>query len=245
YPHKFIEPIFRREAQKQYRERLREGVQDAVPRTNEEVIVLKSEFNSAWNHFSAKELGDTVFKTWHTYLQEAERGEFTTFPNVSTDVMDLALCEEDLMTEVVNDPRLPVGHRFRSVNLPDIRKLGFGSQARWLVSRRRTVQLKDFVSHWKKLVLRQYSVDTNLQFEWSEGIPPKGIRPQPRSDIGIIPDPPESPSPPQTPRAVQSHFSIPPDLVPGSMVVTGRLSPDAHRTQFLEGEGERYVDLDE
>jgi hypothetical protein len=37
---------------------------------------LKSEFNTAWNYFSAKELGDTVLGYWCSWLATVESGAF-------------------------------------------------------------------------------------------------------------------------------------------------------------------------
>lgn len=39
-----------------------------------EVLVLKSVYNTAWNYFSAKELGDTILGTWHKLFEKFELG---------------------------------------------------------------------------------------------------------------------------------------------------------------------------
>jgi hypothetical protein len=219
---------------------------DLLDENREEVIVLKSEFNRAWDYFSANELGKTITEAWHSWLQEAESGLHRLSPALSLDIGDLGSTDPDLLTEVVSDPSLPVGHVFRTASIPDIRKLSFGSHARWLVSRRRTLQLKDLVSHWKRLVLHQYSADANSQFEWSEGVPPlKEVKqPQLTVDSSIIPDPPDVESPPQTPRAAMHHDVVVLDRSTLMPAITGRRSPSEHRSR-VESPETRYVDLDD
>ena len=44
------------------------------PESQPEVLVLKSEFNLAWNYFNAKELSNTIFGYWREWLMRAESG---------------------------------------------------------------------------------------------------------------------------------------------------------------------------
>jgi hypothetical protein len=41
-----------------------------------DILVLKSGFNTAWNYFSAQELGDTVLGYWCSWLAAAESNTY-------------------------------------------------------------------------------------------------------------------------------------------------------------------------
>ena len=46
-----------------------------------DVLVLKTEFNLAWNYFNANELSKTIFGYWKTWLSKADKKEFSSeFP---------------------------------------------------------------------------------------------------------------------------------------------------------------------
>jgi hypothetical protein len=176
YPEAWLEPIFKREAQKRYNQRLGETSEDlTVPGKpdSEEVIVLKSEFNTAWDFFSAKELGNIVHDSWRTYLEGAEKGEYPISPMLGRELGDLASTDVDLMTELQDSGGIGTGWTidWRKYSLPDIRKLTFGSSARWIVSRRRTIQLKDMVSTWKRTMINQFYLGTEAT-PWVPGVWP-------------------------------------------------------------------------
>ena len=104
--------------------------------------MLKSEFNTAWNYFNAKELGETVTGYWSEWLERASRGEYNSdFP---------ACIEEENGTGESYAPapcRSDPGRRVPDVRLSNV------FTARWLVSRKRTTNLMDLASLWKKTVL--------------------------------------------------------------------------------------------
>jgi hypothetical protein len=83
-----------------------------------DVLVLKSEFNTALNYFSAKELGDTILGYWHSWLATTELNTFSIqYPAFSRDTDDL----EDVSTVhcmVVDTPTGPLP-------IPDVRTIGF------------------------------------------------------------------------------------------------------------------------
>jgi len=51
-----------------------------------QVLVLKSEFNTAWDYFNASELGKTILDFWHDWLQHAEESSYNIrFPQYTLD----------------------------------------------------------------------------------------------------------------------------------------------------------------
>lgn len=114
-----------------------------------EVLVLKSEFNTTWNYFSATQLGDTMLGFWREYLARADNGTLgsVTYPVFSSLARDLELSSDEF-TSVVQTTEGPRA-------MPDLRKLGFLNR-RMLVSRKRTLNLFDLTSLWKKIVLTGY-----------------------------------------------------------------------------------------
>jgi hypothetical protein len=112
------------------------------------VLVLKSEFNTAWNYFSASELGNTILGYWRDWIQRAETGDYSIeFPEFSQTRGDLEDTDESLAT-LVKDSQ-GQGHKF---TVPDIRKLDILNR-RMLVSRKRTRNLFDLTNLWKNIVL--------------------------------------------------------------------------------------------
>jgi hypothetical protein len=112
------------------------------------VLVLKTEFNTAWDFFSATKLGDTILGYMRSWLYKAERMEFShEFPpepaSYSSDVN--AVPQFDLRTVSGNGTELLV---------PDLRRTDILDR-RMLVSRKRTTQLSDLTSLWKKIVLEK------------------------------------------------------------------------------------------
>jgi hypothetical protein len=123
-----------------------------------ELLVLKSYYNTTWNYFNAKELGDTVLGYWRTWLEKAERNEFSIrYPKFSGDLGDIAECRPRFTTEV----RTSEGPK----EIPDIRKIGILNR-RMIVSRKRTRNLFDMTSLWKKTVLAK--MDSKLSEPLSE-----------------------------------------------------------------------------
>ena len=108
------------------------------------VLVLKSEFNTAWNYFNAKELGETIIGYWTEWLERAARGEYNAdFPSCSGE--EYGVGENWSPAPIRDDPDRRV---------PDVRNTKIFS-ARWLVSRKRTNNLGDLTRLWKKLVLEK------------------------------------------------------------------------------------------
>jgi hypothetical protein len=116
-------------------------------RSSAEVLVLKTSFNTAWNYFSASELGDTVISYWREALERYSRME----PNMEFPSLDYT--KEDFSGDFVG-----VGSTtFTDLNgdevsVPDVSKIGIFNR-RWITSRKRTRNLFDLTNLWKKTVL--------------------------------------------------------------------------------------------
>jgi hypothetical protein len=71
-----------------------------IERTTDEVLVLKSVFNTAWNYFSARELGETVLNYWRDYSIRAELDDYNVkFPMFSASHGGLDGVRSDLCSE--------------------------------------------------------------------------------------------------------------------------------------------------
>jgi hypothetical protein len=120
-------------------------------REHDDILVLKSEFNTAWNYFSAKELGDTVLGYWRGWLAAAESNTYNIrYPAFSGETGDL----EDVSASRCVIVDTPTGPR----PIPDIRTIGFANR-RMIVSRKRTRNLFDLTSLWKKTVITRMDRD--------------------------------------------------------------------------------------
>ena len=110
------------------------------------VLILKSEFNTTWNYFSASELGNTILGFWRDWIQHAEKGNYNlSFPEFSTNLGDLDDTDEGLCSFVKDSQGQ--GHL-----LPDVRQLDI-LKRRTIVSRKRTRNLFDLTNLWKNIVL--------------------------------------------------------------------------------------------
>jgi hypothetical protein len=131
------------------------SVNSKVEREHDDVLVLKSQFNSAWNYFSAHELGETVLGYWRTWFDQADINRFDNnngYYRYGPDVGGLDLVDPDLCSEVQTEEG--------PVMMPDIRKLDI-LKRRTIVSRKRTRNLFDLTSIWKKAALRRLEEDVH------------------------------------------------------------------------------------
>ena len=117
-----------------------------------DVLVLKTEFNLAWNYFNANELSKTIFGYWKTWLSKADKKEFS---------LEFPAPPEDDKHQIVAMPTdyLYVSMRGGEYYVPDIRKLDILNR-KLITSRKRTRNLLDLASLWKKTVLE--SMDTQI-----------------------------------------------------------------------------------
>jgi hypothetical protein len=97
--------------------------------TDASTLVLKTQYNLAWNYFNAHEFGQTVFDYWAEWLQHHEAGTYT-----------------------LEYPPPPVGQSPLGPNEWDLRKTNIFA-SRVIVSRKRTRNFLDLTNLWKKSVL--------------------------------------------------------------------------------------------
>ena len=117
----------------------------------EGVLVLKSEFNLAWNYFSATELGNTILSYWREWLIRAERGDYTAINLPRPFPRPDGFFDEDLSTAVEPTGFADGKGLGSKIPVPDLRKIGMTSK-QFIVSRKRTHNLYDLVNLWKKIV---------------------------------------------------------------------------------------------
>ncbi len=113
------------------------------------VLVLKSQYNTAWDYFSARELGDRIMNTWRTRIDQIER--LGTAP-----LNDTVLFGQLPPDRVPSDLTLEVTTPGGPEGLPDIRKIGILNR-RMIVSKKRTRNLFDLTIFGKE---RSYFVWT-------------------------------------------------------------------------------------
>ena len=151
-----------------------------TPRVEDEggVLVLKSNFNTAWNFFSASTLGNTMLDYMRFWLYKAERMEFSKeFPPVPygwTD--DVESSRHVIKTLDVLDTEVLV---------QDIRRTDILDR-RTIVSRKRTFNLFDITSLFKRIVLEKQGEgetqpETILQYPEPQAQLPPSV-----PDAGII-----------------------------------------------------------
>ena len=145
YPMDLIKSWFKKYTAERWNKRLNEAQKSSV----QEVLVLKSEFNTAWNYFSASQLGDTIIGYWREYLARADNDrlgsiDYPVFSSAARELRDTP----EVLTSVIKTTD-------GFVAVPDLRKIGFLDR-RMIVSRKRTQNLFDLTSLWKKLVLTGY-----------------------------------------------------------------------------------------
>ena len=150
YPNDLVYSWMRDNIAERWKKRLDESREGE--RQHADVLVLKSEFNTAWNYFSARELGDTVLGYWRTYLQQADTNELQggMFTKYDSTWGSLDSISDELTSE------LPTTNGVKP--MPDIRKLDILNR-RMIVSRKRTRNLFDLTSLWKKTVLQTLDDD--------------------------------------------------------------------------------------
>ncbi|TFK17790.1 hypothetical protein FA15DRAFT_661187 [Coprinopsis marcescibilis] len=135
---------------------------------SEEVLVLKSEYNPVWDYFSARELGDKVIGYWKEYAQRANTGQLTRQTiyqpfEAGSAYTGAVLREEYFSNWQVNrfaqdGTPLPMDHEHNYAPIPDISKTRI-LNSRLLVSKKRTRNLLDLTSLWKKTVIAKMDID--------------------------------------------------------------------------------------
>lgn len=148
YPHELVAKWTRENFTARWEKRLNVTVKNA---DLEAVLVLKSEFNTAWNYFSAKELGDTILNYWRSWLVHAENNNYTViYPKFSASIGNLSDVPRNLTAALETADGLR--------EMPDIRRTDMLNR-RTIVSRKRTRNLFDLTSLWKKIVITRLDED--------------------------------------------------------------------------------------
>jgi hypothetical protein len=157
-----------------YQERWDKRLSESKP-AQEGLLVLKSEFNPAWNYFNARELGDAVIGTWRSWLEAADATDWRRSKYGMTNSSHEGLSDVDprylTVWETDDGP----------VAMPDIRKIGF-DQKRFLVSRKRTRNLFDLTNLWKKTVFTR--LDQAVVAEQREETAAEASDPEGDDDFG-------------------------------------------------------------
>jgi hypothetical protein len=102
--------------------------------TDATTLVLKSEYNLAWNYFNAHEFGQTIFNYWREWLERANTGNF------NMEYPPPPASEEPVLIDGIP----LIKWDLRETNI-------FNSRV--LVSRKRTRNFLDLTNLWKKTVL--------------------------------------------------------------------------------------------
>ena len=144
----YPKPLVERWLKDKYAERWNNRV--SIPEEEEGgVLVLKSEFNTAWGLFNAHELGNTIQAYMRNWLNRAERMDFNLeFPPEMKDWTDDVTAGVSVKT---------VNAAGTEVWTPDIRATDLLDRD-MIVSRKRTFNLSDLTGLWKKIVLEQQGV---------------------------------------------------------------------------------------
>ena len=137
------------------------------------VLVLKSHYNQAWNYFNAKELGEQMLGYWRSWYEHAERGSYNNeYPPWEGNLPESLGAQARYLTEVTSSTG--------SIEMiPDLRKILI-TEYRVLVSKKRTRNMLDLASLWKKLVLQK--VEDNVITEPSKA-PVKRIVKPPKKKV--------------------------------------------------------------
>jgi hypothetical protein len=105
------------------------------PAPTADTLVLKTEYNLAWDYFNAHQLGQTIFDYWGEWLRRHETGDYTLeYPS-------------------------PAHIKGASKQVPDIRALSDIMNSRVILSRKRTRNFLDLTNLWKKSVLESLERD--------------------------------------------------------------------------------------
>ena len=105
------------------------------PQGSADVLVLKTQYNLAWNYFNTSQLGDTIFNYWREWLSRANTGTY----NSEYPAPDL------------KDPRV---HHWVADGMGqwDLRNTNLFN-SRIILSCKRTQNMLDLTNLWKKSVL--------------------------------------------------------------------------------------------
>jgi hypothetical protein len=114
-----------------------------------DVLVLKTQYNFAWNYFNSTQLGETIFGYWREWLSRADRGDFNEeFP--APDEHDHRVSDWQQQTPGKWDLR-----EYNNILL---------DKTRVILSRKRTRNFLDVSNTWKRTVLETLEDQTISDF---------------------------------------------------------------------------------
>lgn len=179
--------------------------------TDEQILVLKSQYNVAWDYFSAIQLGDTITNTWKNWLSGADKFDWSNDPSLSRysgDKVPFAVPEE-FWSSSSDDSEL-------SLRFVDLRKTQVLGKSKWIVSKKRTRNLFDFTTTWKQMVIARQELHALKQVTLDTWV------------SSSVSKPPEA-TPPAQPIAGPSVFEgslvLPMDSVDTSSTFTATVTP--------------------
>jgi hypothetical protein len=131
---------------------------EAVDRPD--VLVLKTYYNTAWDYVHVRRIGETISDYMRMWLNKAERSVYSTeYPPVPKDYTD-DVSHAPKSLDLLDASRIPI-------SVPDIRDIGISDRP-LITSRKRTRNLFDIASKWKKIVLEKLGEDKPAAAIWPE-----------------------------------------------------------------------------
>ena len=122
------------------------------PTDGADVLVLKTQYNLAWNYFSATQLGDTIFGYWREWLKRSDARDF-----------DEEYPDPETANLTASTWSLFGGFNEEFARMWDLRQTQI-FQSRVIVSRKRTRNFLDLTNLWKRSVLENLEEQTLSDF---------------------------------------------------------------------------------
>ena len=120
-----------------------------------EVLVLKTQFNTSWNYFSALQLSDHIFGYWHGWINQAKQGTFNE---------ECPWYQDNFGTlDWTREHMLFVDDDFIGNFVPDITKINILNH-QIIVSWKQTKNLFDLTNLWKRLAIKKNGVESSFYF---------------------------------------------------------------------------------
>jgi hypothetical protein len=113
---------------------------------SDELLVLKSSYNTGWNYLNTKELTETILGFWTEWITRAKASNYSkeaSFVMYSRQLYRLVDCHGDFLSSL-RQPSM-------STLMPDITKIGFHNH-QMIVSKQCTANLFNLACTWKHIV---------------------------------------------------------------------------------------------
>jgi hypothetical protein len=144
YPNDLVRSWARKYYQERWNNRLR-----VESRDRPDVLVLKTHFNPAWNYFNAHELENTILGYMKEWLVKADFGTLggIEYPRTPADWPSTTIERHGFQLKTLDS-------KGEVIYIPDVRHINI-LQRKLIVSRKRTTNLMDLASAWKRIVIEQ------------------------------------------------------------------------------------------